>query len=99
MLAGEPPFRGSTLTAVIANRLSRPAPSARAFRELVPEAVDAAVRKAMATVPADRFTSAAQFADALGTPATVAIAVGAAQAMVQEVASRASRSRCCRSRT
>ena len=85
MLVGEPPFRGSTLTAVIANRLSSPVPSPRAFRELVPEAVDAAVRKAMATLPADRFTTASQFADALGTPATVAIAVGAAQAMVKEV--------------
>ena len=39
----------------------------------------------MATLPADRFPTAAQFAEALGTSATVAIAVGAAQAMVQEV--------------
>ena len=85
MLVGEPPFRGSTVTAIIANRLTSPAPSPRAFRELVPEAVDAAVRKAMATLPADRFMSAGQFAEALGTSATVAIAVGAAQAMVQEV--------------
>ena len=85
MLVGEPPFRGTTVMAVIANRLSSPVPSARAFRELVPEAVDAAVKKAMATLPADRFTSAAQFAEALGTPATVDIAVGAAQAMVKEV--------------
>ncbi len=85
MLVGEPPFRGSTVMAVIANRLSGPVPSPRAFRELVPEAVDAAVRKAMATLPADRYTSAAQFAEALGTPATVDIAVGAAQAMVKEV--------------
>jgi serine/threonine-protein kinase len=85
MLVGEPPFRGSSVTAVIANRLSGPAPSARASRDLVPEAVDSAVRKAMATLPADRFSTAAQFAEALGTPATVAIAVGAAQAMVQEV--------------
>ncbi|HEU5304717.1 MAG TPA: protein kinase, partial [Gemmatimonadales bacterium] len=86
MLVGQAPFRGMTVTAVIANRLSAPVPSPRAFRELVPEAVDAAVRKAMANLPADRFSSAAQFADALGTPATVAIAVGAAQAMVQEAA-------------
>jgi serine/threonine-protein kinase len=85
MLAGDPPFRGSTVTAIIANRLTTPTPSPRAFRELVPEAVDAAVRKAMATLPADRFSTAAQFADALGTPATVAIAVGAAQTLVQEV--------------
>jgi serine/threonine-protein kinase len=87
MLTGEPPFRGSTVTAIIANRLTSPAPSARAFRELVPEAVDSAVKKAMANLPADRFTSATQFAESIGTAATTAIAVGAAQAIAQEAAS------------
>ena len=67
MLVGEPPFRGSTLTAVIANRLSAPTPSPRGLRESVPEAVDAAVRKAMANLPADRFSTAAQFAEALSS--------------------------------
>jgi serine/threonine-protein kinase len=67
MLVGEPPFRGSTLTAVIANRLSSPAPSPRVVRESVPEAVDAAVKKAIADLPADRFSTAAQFAEALAT--------------------------------
>ena len=85
MLTGEAPFRGATLTAVIANRLTSPVPSARASRDLVPEAVDGAVKKAMATLPADRFSTVGQFAEALGTPATVAIAVGAAQAMVEEL--------------
>jgi serine/threonine protein kinase/tetratricopeptide (TPR) repeat protein len=85
MLVGHAPYRGSTLTAVIANRLTSPLPSARESRELVPEAVDAAIKKAMATVPADRFATATQFAEALGTSATVAIAVGAAQAMVEEI--------------
>ena len=87
MLVGQPPFRGSTVTAIIANRLSSPIPSPRTFRELVPDAVDAAVRKAMATLPADRFSTAAQFAEALGTSATTAIAVGAAHAMVEEISS------------
>jgi serine/threonine-protein kinase len=87
MLAGEPPFRGATITAVIANRLANPNPSPRSARELVPEALDAAVKKAMAVLPADRYATAAQFAEALSTPATVAVAVGAAQAMVQEVSS------------
>ena len=87
MLVGQPPFRGSTVTAIIANRLSSPAPSPRSFRELVPEAVDAAVKKAMATLPADRYSTAAQFAEALGTSATTAIAVGAAHAMVEEITS------------
>src|SRR5438132_1732842 len=59
MLVGEPPFNGSTLEAVIARRVSTPVPSARAFRELVPEAIDTAVKKAMAKLPADRFVSAA----------------------------------------
>lgn len=86
MLTGQPPFRGATVTAIIANRLTSPVPSARALRELVPEAVDIALRKAMATLPADRFSTAAQFAGALGTPATVAIAVGTAQAMAREIA-------------
>ena len=86
MLVGAAPFRGATLTAIIANRLTSPVPSARSFRELVPEVVDAAVRKAMATLPADRFATAAQFAEALGTSATVAIAVGAAQAMTEAIA-------------
>ncbi len=85
MLVGEQPFSGNTLEAVIARRIQTPSPSSRTFRELVPEAVDDAVRKAMASLPADRFKTAALFAEALGTPATVAIAVGAAQAMVHEV--------------
>jgi eukaryotic-like serine/threonine-protein kinase len=85
MLVGQPPFRGTSILSIIASKLNAPAPSPRAYRELIPEAVDAAVRKAMATVPADRFTTAAQFAEALGTPATVAIAVGTAHAMVHEV--------------
>jgi serine/threonine protein kinase len=68
MLVGEPPFKGETITAIIAIRLSSSAPSPRVFRPLVPEAVDAAVRKAMAELPADRFATAAQFANALGTP-------------------------------
>jgi eukaryotic-like serine/threonine-protein kinase len=89
MLTGEPPFRGSTVTAIIANRLTSPAPSARQFRELVPEAVDIAVKKAMANLPADRFTSATQFAESIGTAATTAIAVGAAQAIAQEVGPKA----------
>ena len=84
MLVGEPPFRGSTLMAIIANRLNTPVPSARKQRELVPEAVDTAVRKAMATLPADRYASAAQFAEALSPAATVSIAAAAAQAIVGE---------------
>src|SRR2546430_15172305 len=84
MLVGQPPFAGNTLEAVIANRLTSPIGSLRAVRELVPEAVDAAVKKAPATPPADRVMSAARFAEAPGTPVTVAIAGGAAPAMLHD---------------
>ena len=75
MLAGEPPFTGPTAQAVIARRLSQPAPSLRTFRPSVPLALDAAVRRALAPVPADRFASTAEFSRALlkaidGRPAT-----------------------------
>ena len=65
MLAGEPPFTGPTAQAVIARRLSQPAPSIRLLRPAVPEAVDDALRRALASVPADRFESTAEFSRAL----------------------------------
>jgi serine/threonine protein kinase/tetratricopeptide (TPR) repeat protein len=88
MLVGEPPFNGSTLESVIARRLTNPVPSPRAFRELVPEIIDAAVQKALAKLPADRFVSAAQFAEALAPPVTSTIAVGTAQAVLQEAGTK-----------
>jgi TolB-like protein/Flp pilus assembly protein TadD len=68
MLAGAPPFTGPTAQAVITRRFTEPAPSVRAARPTVPEAVDLAVTKALARVPADRFSSAAQLAQALSVP-------------------------------
>ncbi|HEY7505085.1 MAG TPA: protein kinase [Gemmatimonadales bacterium] len=74
MLAGEPPFTGPTPQAVMAKRFAHPAPSVLVVRATVPRAVDEAIRKAMAPVPADRFTSAAQFAGALDRSSSPAIA-------------------------
>jgi serine/threonine-protein kinase len=65
MLAGEPPFTGPTAQAVIAKRFSGEAPSVRRTRPAVPEAVDRAISRALAPVPADRWNSAADFARAL----------------------------------
>src|SRR5688572_29719560 len=65
MLVGEPPFTGPTAQAVIARRLSQAPPSIRTTRPSVPEAVDAAVRRALAPVPADRFAGTAEFSRAL----------------------------------
>ncbi len=65
MLAGAPPFTGPTAQAVITKRFTEPVPSLRAARSSVPEAIEQAVTKALARVPADRFATAAQLAQAL----------------------------------
>ncbi|MBA3894444.1 MAG: protein kinase [Gemmatimonadales bacterium] len=70
MLAGEAPFTGPTAQAIIAKRLSEPPPSVRRVRPNVPEAVDQAIQRALATVAADRFASAAELNRALQGPAT-----------------------------
>ncbi|MEX0690273.1 MAG: protein kinase [Gemmatimonadales bacterium] len=68
MLAGEPPFTGPTAQAILARRLTDPVPRLRNVRESVPAEVDHAVAKALARVPADRFSTAADFAAALVVP-------------------------------
>ncbi|HEV8455894.1 MAG TPA: serine/threonine-protein kinase, partial [Gemmatimonadales bacterium] len=68
MLAGEPPFTGPTAQAVIAKRFSGEVPRVRHVRPSVPGSVERAVTRALAPVRADRFTTAAQFADALVLP-------------------------------
>jgi serine/threonine-protein kinase len=65
MLAGEAPFTGATTQALIVKRLTEPPPSVRSVRSNVPEPTDAAIRKALAPVPADRFASVAEFAGEL----------------------------------
>jgi serine/threonine protein kinase len=70
MLAGEPPFTGPTAQAIIAKRFGGPAPRIRVVREGVPPAVERAIDRALARTPADRFTSAVEFAKALSQPGT-----------------------------
>src|SRR3989475_1014964 len=69
MLAGAPPYAGPTAQAIMARRLSEPVPSLHAVREPVPDAVEQAIGQALARVPADRFATAALFAEALAVPA------------------------------
>ena len=83
MLAGEPPWTGATTQAMIARRLSEPAPSVRAVRPSVPGHVDEAIRKALAPVAADRFATMGEFAQSLQAtqtratpPATAAAPAG-----------------------
>ncbi len=69
MLVGEPPHMGSSVQAILAKILSDTPPPISRTRELVPANVDAAVHRALAKSPADRFGSAAEFAAALTNPA------------------------------
>ncbi len=68
MLAGGPPFTGPTPQAVLARHSLDPVPALRTVRQAVPLAVEQAVMKALEKMPADRFTTATEFADALRTP-------------------------------
>ncbi len=65
MLAGEPPFTGPTAQAIMAQVLTEAPRSIALQRHTVPSHVEAAVHRALERLPADRFASAAQFADAL----------------------------------
>jgi serine/threonine-protein kinase len=73
MLAGEPPFTGPNPQAILAKRLTGPAPDLGTVRE-IPPAVDRAVGRALARIPGDRFATAADFAADLEPTAQPAVA-------------------------
>ena len=66
MLAGEPPFNGPTAQAIIARVMTESPRSLTLQRHTIPPHVAAAVNAALEKLPADRFATAAQFAEALG---------------------------------
>ena len=71
MLAGEPPFTGPTAQALLARKASETVPGIRVVRDTVPEGVEAAILKALARVPADRFRSADAFVEAIDTGSAI----------------------------
>jgi serine/threonine-protein kinase len=74
MLAGEAPFSGPSVQAIIARRFTERAPSLRAVRPAVAAEIDGVVATAMATLPADRYATATDFAQALDRAAVRAAA-------------------------
>jgi len=70
MLAGEPPYTGGTVRAVLAGHLTEPPPPVRRVRDLVPEQVETAITRALAKLKADRYSTPQAFADALVGPPT-----------------------------
>jgi serine/threonine-protein kinase len=77
MLAGDPPFTGWSIQAILARQLVDPVPRLRTVRETVPEWLEQTVLRALAKAPADRFATAAAFVVALSAPTTITAATPA----------------------
>ena len=73
MLVGEAPHTGKSVQAIIARVITERPRSIRIARETVPEHIAAAVEHALAKLPADRFATAREFADALRGRSTFAM--------------------------
>ena len=85
MLAGQAPFTGPTVESIVHQHLMANPPPITQLRPAVPAEVAAALQRALAKTPADRFNPVAQFASALQPRAA------AATAPVVAPAARASR--------
>jgi serine/threonine-protein kinase len=85
MLVGDPPFTGSTAQAIVAKAMTeKPVPPTR-IRDTVPPAVEHTVLTALQKLPADRFGTAREFAEAL-VPGARERAVTARRGMVADSA-------------
>src|SRR6266705_5103944 len=68
MLVGEPPFTGPTAQAVMARHSLDLVSPPSIVRSTIPDAVEGAILRALSKVPADRYPTAALFAEAVNTP-------------------------------
>ncbi len=75
MLVGEPPFTGPTAQAVIARHSLDMVSPPSIVRSTIPDAVEAAILRALAKLPADRYGTTALFAEALNAPSAATGAV------------------------
>ena len=92
MLTGDPPFTGRTAQAVVARVVTESPRPLLPQRHTIPPHVEAAVLTALEKLPADRFATAAQFAEALGRPGMVStLSRTAATASVAPSAARSMR--------
>ena len=76
MLAGEPPHTGNSAQQIIMKIVTEEAAPVTRLRKSVPPNVSLALARALEKLPADRFDSARQFADALHDPAFATTALG-----------------------
>ncbi|MGH7515174.1 MAG: protein kinase domain-containing protein [Gemmatimonadales bacterium] len=68
LLAGEPPFTGHDMLAVMSRQVLDPVPPLTTVRPGVPTSVRRAVERALSKVPADRFGTVLEFLAALEAP-------------------------------
>src|SRR5947207_5290240 len=68
MLAGQPPFTGPTIDSILLRQLTVQAPRITDFQPDVPKAVAAALARALAKAPAERFSGMAAFVEAIEAP-------------------------------
>ncbi|MEO8564165.1 MAG: protein kinase [bacterium] len=90
MLAGEAPFTGPSVQAIVARLMSEEPRSLGKQRKAIPEQVEYAVMRALEKLPADRWATAREFADALDETTTSPIQRGAATRLTRGVQRRAS---------
>jgi len=69
MLAGETPYTGPSAQAIVARILTERPRDLRLVRESVPPALERVVAKSLSRLPADRYSTAAKFSDALTSAA------------------------------
>jgi WD40 repeat protein len=86
MLTGEPPFTGPTAQAIIARVMTEEPRSLTIQRKTIPPHVEAAVLTALSKLPADRFATAAQFAEALSRPGATTVVTPATRAAAARAA-------------
>ncbi|MCH7551170.1 MAG: protein kinase, partial [Proteobacteria bacterium] len=81
MLTGDPPYTGSTAQAIVAKVITEKPPEITAVRDTVPPHVADAIHQALAKLPADRFPTAADFAEALKHPGLASVRATSASAV------------------
>ena len=69
-LAGQPPFTGPTAQAIMARHSLDSVPRLRIVRAAIPDALEQVINRALEKVPADRYQTAAQFAEAINVAST-----------------------------
>jgi eukaryotic-like serine/threonine-protein kinase len=91
LLTGEPPFRGSSATALLVAHVSQPVPSIAAQRPTTPPALEAFLQRLLEKAPADRYASATEAIAALDGARKSALVAPSATPIRSVAAPRAAR--------